>query len=688
MPSQPALAGFPQWMLAMFDILSDALLGLDDDGRVRFVNRAAAILIDREPADATGRLLQDLLPLLDEVTHEPFPQREAPEAWRPRDAPDPRAIRRRRVRIAGDAEDRVLEAVLLRNAGAPGDAATALLVLRDRSAQLRAERALRASEERHRGFVEQSADGIWRAELTTHVPIDIPEDEQIEAFYREGVIAEANQVLARMYGLNGAGELIGKQLGDVLPPADASSMDLLRSFIRSGYRLSGTESQEVDRDGAPRYYLRNVIGVVEDGCLVGAWGNQVDISPQRRREEELRRKAEDLQAADRRKNQFLTMMAHEMRNPLAPIRNSIELLRQAESADPSFRPLCTRVERQVQQLARLVDDLLDVSRITHGNIRLRREPIDLRVVVERAAEAARPLAEMRGHLLTLRLPPQPVRLDGDAARLEQVIANLLNNAAQYTMPEGQIWLTLEHEAQEATVRVRDTGIGIPPETLGRIFEPFSPGDGPLPRVESGIGIGLSLVRSLIEMHGGSVEARSGGLGQGSEFVVRLPVRAEAAADARAGAHFPPAAREREFPGRESPDLDAHDAAGSFGGLRVLVVEDNIDAAESLASLLRHWGHQVSVVQDGQAAIELARVERPQVVLLDIGLPRLDGYQVARRLRNELGLHETLVVAMTGYGQPEDRRRSREAGIQYHFVKPVEPVVLQSLLAALPVGAER
>jgi signal transduction histidine kinase len=691
MPSQSALAGLPQWMLAMFDILSDALLGLDDDGRVRFVNRAAAILLDREPADATGRLLQDLLPLLDEVTHQPFPQREAPEVWRPRDGPpvpDPRAIRRRRVRIAGDAEDRVLEAILLRFAGAPGDAATALLVLRDRSAQLRAERALRASEERHRSFVEQSADGIWRAELTAHVPIDIAEDEQIEAFYREGVIAEANQVLARMYGLNGAGELIGKQLGDVLPPADASSRDLLRSFIRSGYRLSGAESQEIDRDGAPRYYLRNVIGVVEDGCLLGAWGNQVDITPQRRREEELRRKAEDLQAADRRKNQFLTMMAHEMRNPLAPIRNSIELLRQAESADPSFRTLCTRVERQVQQLARLVDDLLDASRITHGNIRLRREPIDLRAVVERAAEAARPLAEMRGHLLTLRLPPHPVRLDGDATRLEQVIANLLNNAAQYTMPEGQIWLTLEHEAQEAAVRVRDTGIGIPPETLGRIFEPFSPGDGALPRVEGGIGIGLSLVRSLIEMHGGSVEARSGGLGQGSEFVVRLPVRAESAADTRAGVHLPPAAREREFPGGESPDLDAHDTAGSFGGLRVLVVEDNVDAAESLASLLRHWRHQVSVVQDGQAAIELARVERPQVVLLDIGLPRLDGYQVARRLRNELGLHETLVVAMTGYGQPEDRRRSREAGIQYHFVKPVEPVVLQSLLAALPVGAER
>jgi PAS domain S-box-containing protein len=692
MPLRAALAGLPPWIPALFEIHSDALVGLDEAGRVCFVNRAAARLAGREPESATSCLLADLLPLLDEVTHEPYPPRALPEphlALAP--VPDPRTARRRRVRIAGDDEDRVLEAVLLRFAGSPPDPMTALLVLRDRSAQLRAERALRASDERYCGFMAHCGEGVWRAELTAHLPIDVPEDQQIEAFYRDGVIAEANQVLAGMYGLSDASALIGKQLRDVLPPTDPASLDLLRSFIRSGYHLSGDESQETDGDGVQRWFLRNVSGIVEDGCLVGAWGTQVEITAQKRREEELRRRADDLLAADRRKNQFLNAMAHEMRNPLAPIRNSVELLRQAESGDPSFRTLRTMVERQVQQLAHLVDDLLDVSRITHGNIRLRKEPVDLRTVVERAIESTRPLVEMRGHLLTLDLPPHPLQLDGDAARLEQVIANLLTNAAKYTMPEGQIWLTLEHEAQEATVSVRDTGIGIPPDGLARIFEPFVQGDNPLPRVEGGLGIGLALVRSLIEMHGGSVEAHSRGLGQGSEFVVRLPLRAESAAEPpRPALRDPREAREmRGVPERSASDLVAvRGPAGGLGSLRVLVVEDNVDAAESLASLLRLWRHQVSVVQDGQAAIELARAERPQVVLLDIGLPGLDGYQVARRLRNELGLHETLVVAMTGYSQPEDRRRSREAGIQYHFVKPVEPVVLQSLLAALPVGAER
>jgi signal transduction histidine kinase len=483
--------------------------------------------------------------------------------------------------------------------------------------------------------------------------------------------------------------LLGKRLDELLPRAEPQNVDRLRSFIRSGYRLSGAESTCVDGDGNPKHVVESLTGIVEEGCLVAVWGTQLDVTAQRRREEEVRRQAEDLIAADRRKNQFLAVMAHELRNPLAPILNSIELMRRAETADASFGALRSLVERQVQQLARLVDDLLDASRIAHGNVRLRREMIDLRAVVERAAEATRPLIEMRGHLFSLRLPPQAVRLDCDAARLEKSISNLLENAARYTMPEGQIWLTVERENQEAVVRVRDNGIGLPPEILDRIFEPFSHGDdGALVRSEAGLGIGLSLVRSLIEMHGGSVEAHSPGLGQGSEFILRLPIRAGHRADSRPAAGSGAARDPRDW--RRSRDADAsRDVAAEPGvaGLSVLVVEDNLDAAETLANLLRFWGHQVSTVQDGQGAVELARAERPQVVLLDIGLPGLDGYQVARRLRAELGLHETLVVAMTGYGQPEDRRRSREAGIDYHFVKPVEPDVLRSLLASLPIGAK-
>jgi two-component system CheB/CheR fusion protein len=384
---------------------------------------------------------------------------------------------------------------------------------------------------------------------------------------------------------------------------------------------------------------------------------------------ELRRRAEELVAADRRKDQFLAMLAHELRNPLAPIRNAVELMRQVETGDPSFKPSREMVERQVKHLARLVDDLLDVSRLTQGSIRLRKEPLDLGAAVERAVEATRPLIESRGHTLSLSLPDPPIRLEADPARLEQVVSNLLNNAAKYTMPGGHIWLSAERDGEEAVVRVRDNGIGVPPDVLGRVFEPFVQSDGSLARTEGGLGIGLTLVRSLVEMHGGTVAAHSPGLGQGSEFVVRLPVRISALVSE------PPPPRET------SPFTPARP-------VRVLVVEDNLDAAESLATLLHLWGHDVRVVHDGLDALDAARAYRPEVVLLDIGLPGLDGYQVAERLHQEPGLDHTLLVAMTGYGQPEDRRRSREAGIHHHFVKPVEPFVLRNLLAevASPVGA--
>jgi two-component system CheB/CheR fusion protein len=394
--------------------------------------------------------------------------------------------------------------------------------------------------------------------------------------------------------------------------------------------------------------------------------------------DELRKRSEELVAADRRKDQFLAMLAHELRNPLAPIRNAVELMRQVETGDPSFQPSREMVERQVKHLARLVDDLLDVSRLTHGSIRLRKEPVDLGAVVQRAVDSTRALIDSRGHHLTFELPQPPIRLEADAARLEQVVANLLNNSAKYTMPGGQISVRALREGEEAVVRVRDNGIGVPPDVLGRVFEPFVQSDGSLARSEGGLGIGLTLVRSLVEMHGGTVEASSPGLGQGSEFIVRLPVRVTAGlAGAGAGS-----TGERLVPRESSPFTPARP-------VRVLVVEDNVDAAESLATLLRLWGHDVRVVHDGLDALDAAREYQPEVVLLDIGLPGLDGYQVAERLRDQEGLENTLLVAMTGYGQPEDRRRSREAGIQHHFVKPVEPFVLRNLLAAVasPVGAQ-
>jgi signal transduction histidine kinase len=640
------------------DTVGDAVVTTDAQGRVTFLNPAAERLAGTSAEAARGLPLGEVLPLLDADTRQPLAASRGGVALLAASPGKERTDRRLDV-IARPCEPETGEE-------GQGSAGT-LLVLRDVTGSTRAEQALRESEERYRVFIEQSSEGIWRFELETPIPIDRPVDEQIELAYRHGVLAEGNRVMAQMYGLADETEIVGARLGQLLPATDPHNVKYLRAFIESGYRLTGAESHEVDAEGNPKIFLNNLVGVVEDGALVRAWGTQLDITDQKRLEEELRRRAEELVGADRRKDQFLAMLAHELRNPLAPIRNAVELMRQVETLDASFQPSREMVERQVKHLARLVDDLLDVSRITQGSIRLRKEVVDLGSVVQRAVEGTRALIESRAHLLSMQLPAEPVRLEADPTRLEQLISNLLNNAAKYTMPGGQIWVTALREGGEAVVRVRDTGIGVPPDVLDRVFDPFvQQTEGSLARTDGGLGVGLTLVRSLVEMHGGRVEAASPGLGQGSEFVVRIP-----APPIEAG---PPAETA---------------AATAPRALRVLVVEDNVDAAESLATLLRLWSHEVSVVHDGHTALEAAREQQPEVVLLDIGLPGLDGYQVARRLREELHLDHALLVAMTGYGQPEDRRRSQEAGIQYHFVKPVEPLVLRNLLAgaALPAGWE-
>ena len=650
--------GQRDWLRVALDKIEDAVVTTDAQGLVTFLNPAAERLTGMDAEAARGRPFAEVLPLLDAGSRQPAAivlDHPATAVHRTLFAGATGRERRLDVTVTPCHED---------DAGCTG----AVLVAHDiTSAEQGAEQALRDSEERYRVFVEQSSEGIWRFEMEEPTPIDLPEDEQVDRFYRYAVLAECNVVLAQMYGMRDEREIVGNRLGQFLPATDPHNLKYLRNFVQSGYRLTGAESHEVDAEGRPKVFLNNLVGVVEDGKLVRAWGTQLDITEQKRLEEELRRRAEELIGADRRKDQFLAMLAHELRNPLAPIRNAVELMRQVETLDPSFQPSREMVERQVKHLARLVDDLLDVSRITQGSIRLRKEVLDLGTIVQRAVEGTRPIIEGRAHTLSVQLPTEPVRLEADPTRLEQVISNLLNNAAKYTMPGGHVWVTASREGEEAVVRVRDSGIGVPPDVLERVFEPFVQSDGSLARTDGGLGVGLTLVRSLVEMHGGRVEATSPGLGQGSEFVLRLPA---------------PLSSEAALPAEPAP-------AVSNRGLRVLVVEDNIDAAESLATLLRLWNHDVNVVHDGCKALEAAREQQPEVVLLDIGLPGLDGYQVARRLRDEIGLDHALLVAMTGYGQPEDRRRSQEAGIQYHFVKPVEPLVLRNLLAgaALPVGWE-
>jgi CheY-like chemotaxis protein/nitrogen-specific signal transduction histidine kinase len=393
-------------------------------------------------------------------------------------------------------------------------------------------------------------------------------------------------------------------------------------------------------------------------------GVALDITERKQWAEELRKRAEQLAEAGRRKDEFLATLAHELRNPLAPIRNALAIMRLAGDNGEVLQQCWEMIERQVKQLVRLVDDLLDASRITRGMIELRKERVRLGPVVNMAVETSRPLVEAAGLELTIELPAAGLSLDADPTRLAQVIANLLNNAAKFTERGGHVWLTAQRDGREVVLRVRDTGIGIPAETLPRLFEMFAQVDRSLGRAKGGLGIGLNLVKNLVELHGGRVEARSDGPGQGSEFVVRLPLPADSVNGEAGGTP-----REEQA------------AASPPSGLRVLVADDNRDAAESLAALLRLLGHEVRVAFDGIATLETARTYHPQVVLLDIGMPGLDGYQVAQRLRDQPEYRDALLIALTGWGQQDDLRRSQEAGFDHHLVKPVELTALRELLAS-------
>ena len=364
----------------------------------------------------------------------------------------------------------------------------------------------------------------------------------------------------------------------------------------------------------------------------------------------------ELQENDRRKTEFLALLGHELRNPLAPIRSTVEFLHRIRLDRPELEQARDRIERQVRLLTRLVDDLLDVSRITSGKIRLRREPLDFNAVAAQAVEIARPLIESRQHELVVSIPDGSLWVDGDPARLAQVLANLLNNAAKFTEPGGRIVLSVEQKLGQVEARVRDNGVGLTAEMLPRIFELFTQVDRVVGQDQGGLGVGLSLVRRLVEMHGGRVEAFSAGPGLGCEFVITLP-------------------RLETVPKRPTRVKTA-----VYGPpRRVLVVDDNVDGAESLASLLRLRGHQVHVANDGPEALRSATAFHPEIVVLDIGLPGMDGYEVARRLRDSQEAAPARLVALTGFGQDEDRRLSREAGFDYHLVKPVDPTMLEELL---------
>jgi signal transduction histidine kinase/CheY-like chemotaxis protein len=376
-----------------------------------------------------------------------------------------------------------------------------------------------------------------------------------------------------------------------------------------------------------------------------------------------------LREANRRKDEFLATLAHELRNPLAPVRNAIQVLRLKGLASPEINWASELIDRQVQAMSRLIDDLMDVSRINQGKIELRHEEVVLADILRDAVETTRPLIDEYGHSLTLNLPGEPLRLRADPTRLAQAFMNLLNNAAKYMDQGGSIAVTAEADGHEVVVTVEDSGIGIAADRLDSVFEMFSQVETALSRARGGLGIGLSLTQRLVEMHGGTVRAQSEGLGRGSRFVVRLPL----ATPQRAKAAAPRLPAETPAPAKPP------------AGLRILVADDNRDAAETMAMVFEAMGHNVRHVNDGEAAVDEAIAFKPQVVLLDIGMPKLNGYEACRKIRMQPAGAAMQIIAITGWGQPEDRLKSQDAGFDHHLVKPVDPAAVAQLIASLAAG---
>jgi PAS domain S-box-containing protein len=517
-------------------------------------------------------------------------------------------------------------------------------VTRDLTERRAMEEALRSREKYLRALMQSAHDAIIAANS-------------------RGAIVSWNSAAASMFGYNEA-EALGQPLEIIMPQrfheAHRKGMERLRQTGES--RLIGKTVELVGRHkNGTEFSIELSLATwhTDEGDFYS--GIIRDIA-ERKQLERAKLQSEVLADLNRRKDEFLAMLSHELRNPLAPISTTVQLLRQKKDDETAWQQAMPILERQVSHLTRLVDDLLDVSRISTGRIRLQLSPIDLRRVAQRAVDAVHSLIRQRSHEFSLALPDGHVLIHADPVRIEQVIVNLLTNAAKYTNLGGKIRLAVESSGDEAVVRVTDTGVGISPELLPNVFDLFTQADRSLDRSQGGLGVGLTIVQRIAELHGGKAEAHSAGPGRGSEFVVRLPLTA------------PPAG--------ETPVSSKSAVAVDPKPLNVLVVDDNKDAANSLALLLRQAGHDTLTAYSGASALALASENVPDVVLLDLGMPELDGYDVARLIRKKRPLKHVRLIALTGYGRDDDRQRSQEAGFDAHLVKPVEPQKLRDLLATL------
>jgi PAS domain S-box-containing protein len=508
--------------------------------------------------------------------------------------------------------------------------------------RLQAERVRAESEERFRQLAENINEVFWMVDVA------------------EGKILYISPAYERIWGRSC--ESLYREPMSFLDAVHPDDRERVRRSAEERTRREDPTDEEyriLTPQGAVKW-IRNRAFPVKDaaGQVFRLAGIAEDITEKKRVEEALR-------DGDRRKDEFLATLAHELRNPLAPICNAVQLIQAVPENPPAMRAACDVLQRQLAHLVRLIDDLLEISRITRGKLQLRKEHVSLEAAIISAVEATRLLIDAAGHELTISLPSEPIFLDADSTRLAQIFSNLLSNAAKYTEQRGHIWLTAQRQVDSVSVSVRDTGIGIAPEHLSYIFEMFSQIVPALDRSQGGLGIGLALVRGLVELHGGTIEAQSDGPGLGSEFIVRLPL-------AKKLIDEPAPTQSREM----------FDPSLSISRSRILVVDDNRDTTATLALILERSGHHVHVAHDGLEAVHAAAAFRPDVVLLDIGLPKMNGFEVAKRIRQQRGKGDVALVAITGWGQQEDRRRAMEAGFDHHLTKPVELVALMQLLATL------
>jgi|GEM_PF-1325139 len=631
-----------QWFRTTLNSIGDAVMATDADGRVTYVNRIAERLSGWTQAEAQGRPVETVFRIVNEDTRKTV---EDPVA-KVRATGLIVGLANHTVLLAKDGAEYPIDDSAAPIQGKDGKMTGVVLVFHDVTGQRKASRELARSEARKSAIVSNALDAI--------ITID-----------HRGHVLEFNPAAEEIFGYKAA-DVIGKEMAQFIVP------EKYRSAHRNGishYISTGegpilnkrTELTGLRADGS-EFSVELAITPIEGEEKPLFTGHLRDITERKRAEHELRETAARLSDADRRKSEFIAILAHELRNPLAPVRNALELI-ELSGRDPETMDIALpMMERQLGQLVRLIDDLLDITRISHGKVSLQREVVDLVEVVKQAEEVVRMPCQQNGQDLQVTLPSQPLRTYADGARLLQVFTNLLHNACKFTQRGGAVGITLEQQGQQAVIRVKDNGAGIAPEELDRIFTLFTQGEDPLGnRKQEGLGIGLSLVRLLVEMHQGSVTARSDGRDKGSEFEIRLPLV-------------------EMMDGRKGP---VSGEGLTHTARRVLVVDDNRDAAQSLAYVLRKKGHEVYEAYDGIHGVQEAALHLPEVVVLDLGMPGLNGYEVAERLRHMPGMEHAYLIALSGWGQEEDRRRSKAAGFDIHLTKPADTAKFLELLRELP-----